>query len=91
MANYRRKGDPPQGLKMARTWAVVYGSAWVLSQDLMQPPGAFSAFATFQSCLRAMERAGFVPEKQLYDDRSFLYRLSPQTVTDLLENRAQHG
>lgn len=91
MANYRKKGDPSQGLKMARTWAVAHGSAWVLSQDLMLPPGIFSDFSKFQVILRSMERAGFVPETQVYNERSFLYRLSPQLVADLLENRIQHG
>jgi hypothetical protein len=87
MANYRRKGEPPQGLRMARTWAVAHGSAWVLSTDLMQPPGIFSDYVTLQSCLRAMARVNIKPEKMIYDDRSYLYRLDPGVVVGLLENR----
>lgn len=85
MANYRKKGEPPVGLRMARTWAIVHQSAWVLSSDLMEAPhGILSDYATWQSCHRAMERAGISLERVSYDENQFLYRLCPATVENLL-------
>lgn len=69
---------------MARTWAVAYGSAWVLAADLMEPPGIFSNYAKFQVVTRALERCDIFLEKQVYDGRTYLYRLTPEQVNDLL-------
>jgi hypothetical protein len=49
----------------------------------MEPPGIFSTYAKFQVIQRAMERSGFTPERQPYDNRAFMYRLSPEQVKEL--------
>lgn len=92
MTNYRRPGvDPSMGLVFARTWAVAHGSAWVLAEDLMQPPGIFSDIKYFQTIVRAMERVNIFPEKQEYSARALLYRLDPGVVEGLLQHRWQGG
>lgn len=75
--------SPRSGRNFARTWAVAHGSAWVLAEDLMEPPGIFSAYYKFQVIERAMERSGVKPERQPYDGRTFMYRIPPAMVTEL--------
>jgi hypothetical protein len=72
------------GLDIARTWAVAYGSAWVLASDLMEPPGLFSDYAKFQVLERAMNRVGIELERQPYNNRTYLYRLNPDLVKELI-------
>lgn len=84
MTEKRSRGFAPhRGKAMARTWATAYGSSWVLSSDLMEPPGVFSDYKKFQIIERAMNRSGYFLERQPYDDRSYLYRLSPEVVKEL--------
>lgn len=75
--------SPRAGRAFARTWATAHGSAWVLASDLMEPPGIFSAYAKYQVIERAMERGGVIPEKQPYDGRTYMYRLTPDQVREL--------
>lgn len=75
--------SPRAGKDFARTWATAHGSAWVLASDLMEPPGIFSSYAKFQVIERAMIRSGLAPERQPYDNRAFMYRLSPEIVKEL--------
>ncbi len=84
MTETRRRGFPPHaGRDFARTWAVAHGSAWVLASDLLEPPGIFAAYSKFQIITRAMERCGIAPERKPYNDKTYLYRLSPETVKEL--------
>lgn len=85
MTEKRKQGYAPrQGREIARTWAVAYGSAWVLSSDLMEPPGVFSSYAKFQIITRAMARCDIYLERMEYSGMSYLYRLSPEKVQELL-------
>jgi hypothetical protein len=84
MTEKRIRGYAPRaGRDIARTWAIAHGSAWVLAADLMEPPGIFSDYAKFQVITRALERVGVPFERQPYDGRTFMYRLSPETVKEL--------
>lgn len=84
MANMRKKSEGKAGMAMARTWAVTHGSAWVTASDVMEFPGIFAEYATFQSCTRAMARAGIFLEDQQYTERAKLYRMNPTTVKAIL-------
>lgn len=80
----RARGYAPRvGKDIARTWATLYGSSWVLASDLVEWPGPFAEYKKFQILQRAMERSGIVLEHQLYDSKAYLYRLSPETVASL--------
>lgn len=74
-----------RGLFLARQWAELYGSSWIVSSDLMEGP--WSDQATFQQCLRALNRANIWPERTVQDGRSYLYRLDPGVVVGLLDRR----
>lgn len=74
---------PRSGRNFARTWATAHGSAWVIASDLMDPPGIFAAFAKFQVIERALQRSGIPIERLPHDNRSYMYRLSPETVKEL--------
>lgn len=81
----RSRGYAPRvGLDIARTWAAAYGSAWVLADDLINFPGVFAEYKKFQILERAMARCGITVEKQPYDGRTYLYRLSPETVSEVM-------
>lgn len=85
MTEKRERGYAPrQGREIARTWAVAYGSAWVLASDLMEPPGVFSDYKKFQIITRSMERCEIFLERMEYTGNSYLYRLSPEKVQELL-------
>lgn len=62
-----------RGVALARAWEESFGSAWVVSSDLMEGP--WQGKATFQQCLRALIRADVQYERQEHDQRSYLYRL----------------
>lgn len=76
--------SPRAGKDFARTWATAHGSAWVLASDLMEWPGIFATYAKFQVIERAMERCGLKPERMPYDNRAFMYRMSPDQVKEVL-------
>jgi hypothetical protein len=85
MTEKRRRGYAPRvGRDFALTWATAYGSAWVLAEDVIEFPGVFSNFNKFQTLERAMQRCGYFLERQPYDGRTYLYRLPPETVQELL-------
>lgn len=84
MTEKRTRGyDPRLGLQIARTWATAYGSAWMLSSDLIEFPGLFTQFTSFQQLERALIRGKIFLERMPFDSKAFLYRLSPETVAEL--------
>lgn len=68
---------------MARTWATVYGSAWVEASDLIEYPGPLVGWPMLE-IRRALHRSGVIYETRAIHRQRLLYRLSPDTVAQLL-------
>lgn len=72
------------GVRLAKLWAESYGSAWVVSTDLLEGP--WKGQATLQQCLRAMGRAGIPVDTLPYDGRSLMYKLPESEIRKLYTN-----